>query len=101
MEKVGSRSVPVTVVRHEPVVEAMSWAAARALAARSAGRLEPAWVPLQEALGRRLTAPLAALVPVPGVDVAAMDGYAVAGRGPWLVVGGVLAGGAPYGGVLR
>ncbi|TDC05980.1 molybdopterin molybdenumtransferase MoeA [Nonomuraea longispora] len=79
----------------------MPWAAARALAARSAGRLEPARVPLQEALGRRLTAPLAALVPVPGVDVAAMDGYAVAGRGPWLVVGGVLAGGAPYGEALR
>ncbi|TDE57959.1 molybdopterin molybdenumtransferase MoeA [Nonomuraea mesophila] len=79
----------------------MSWAAARALAARSAGRLEPARVPLQDALGRRLTAPLTALVPVPGVDVAAMDGYAVAGRGPWLVVGGVLAGGAPYADVLR
>ncbi|MGP3928754.1 molybdopterin-binding protein [Nonomuraea sp. KM88] len=79
----------------------MSWAAARALAARSVGRLEPARVPLQEALGRRLAAPVTALVPVPGVDVAAMDGYAVAGPGPWLVVGGVLAGGAPYGGVLR
>ncbi|MFD2354489.1 hypothetical protein ACFSTC_42245 [Nonomuraea ferruginea] len=38
---------------------------------------------------------------VPGSDVSAMDGYAVAGAPPWRVVGRVLAGGLPYGDALR
>ncbi|MET7330044.1 molybdopterin-binding protein [Nonomuraea sp. NPDC005650] len=79
----------------------MSWVSARALAAGSAVPLAPAWVPLADALGRPLAAPLTALVAVPGVDVAAMDGYAVAGAGPWRVMGRVLAGGARYVGELR
>ncbi|WP_240776862.1 molybdopterin molybdotransferase MoeA [Nonomuraea basaltis] len=58
-------------------------------------------MPLSEALGCRLAGPLTALVAVPGVDVAAMDGYAVAGAGPWRVAGHVLAGGAFYEGELR
>ncbi|MFC5823707.1 molybdopterin molybdotransferase MoeA [Nonomuraea insulae] len=53
-------------------------------------------MPLSEALGCRLAGSLTALVAVPGVDVSAMDGYAVAGRGPWRVVAQVLAGGEPY-----
>ncbi|HEX4816505.1 MAG TPA: molybdopterin molybdotransferase MoeA [Nonomuraea sp.] len=57
-------------------------------------------MPLSEALGGRLARPLTALVAVPGVDTAAMDGYAVAGAGPWRVVGHVLAGGAPHAGAL-
>ncbi|MET7460547.1 molybdopterin molybdotransferase MoeA [Nonomuraea sp. NPDC005501] len=85
-------------MRHDQQVESTPWTAARALAAGSAVALEPVPVPLAEALGCRLTAPLTALVAVPGVDVAAMDGYAVAGpRGPWRVVGRVLAGGACHG----
>ncbi|MGN9837900.1 molybdopterin molybdotransferase MoeA [Nonomuraea sp. H19] len=91
----------MTVVRHGPLVEAMSWESARAVAERAARPLEPLPVPLSEALGCRLAEPLAALVAVPGVDVAAMDGYAVAGAGPWRVVGRVLAGGAAYEGALR
>ncbi|TMR20902.1 molybdopterin molybdotransferase MoeA, partial [Nonomuraea turkmeniaca] len=79
----------------------MSWASARVVAAGCAGPLSPLWVPLSEALGCRLAAPLTALVAVPGVDVAAMDGYAVAGDGPWRVVGRVLAGGAFHEGVLE
>ncbi|MEU6712403.1 molybdopterin-binding protein [Nonomuraea sp. NPDC046802] len=86
----------MTVVGHDRLVEAMSWAAARALAAGAACSLKPVSTPLREALGCRLAAPLTALVPVPGVDVSAMDGYAVAGEGPWRVVGRVLAGGAPH-----
>ncbi|MEV1174160.1 molybdopterin-binding protein [Nonomuraea sp. NPDC049784] len=86
----------MTVLRDDPVVKAMSWASARALAAASAVPPEPASVPLADALGCRLAAPLTALVAVPGVDVAAMDGYAVSGAGPWRVVGRVLAGGACY-----
>jgi molybdopterin molybdotransferase len=52
-------------------------------------------VPLAEALGATLAAPLPALVSVPGCDVAAMDGYAVTGPGPWTVVGQMLAGAEP------
>ncbi|MEO3868425.1 molybdopterin molybdotransferase MoeA [Nonomuraea sp. B12E4] len=74
---------------------------ARALAARSARPSSPVSLPLSEALGCRLAAPLTALVAVPGVDVSAMDGYAVAGPGPWRVVGRVLAGGVPHDGELR
>lgn len=91
----------MTVLRHGPVVEAMSWEAARVAAASTARPLEPMSVPLSEALECRLAGPLRALVAVPGVDVAAMDGYAVAGAGPWQVVGRVLAGGVPHAGSLR
>jgi molybdopterin molybdotransferase len=79
----------------------MSWETARVVAAGAACPLEPLPVPLPEALGCRLAAPLRALVAVPGVDTAAMDGYAVAGPGPWRIVGRVLAGGAFGEGVLR
>ncbi|QFY07295.1 molybdopterin molybdenumtransferase MoeA [Nonomuraea phyllanthi] len=91
----------MTVLRHEPVVESMSWASARSLAASSARPLRAAPVPLAEALGCRLAEPLTALVAVPGVDVSAMDGYAVAGAGPWRVAGRVLAGGACHGPALE
>ncbi|MCF6468969.1 molybdopterin molybdotransferase MoeA [Nonomuraea sp. MG754425] len=91
----------MTVLRHGPVVEAISWGRARALAAGSARPSRPSPVALREAIGRRLAGPLRALVPVPGTDVSAMDGYAVAGPGPWRVTGRVLAGGAPYAGPLR
>lgn len=91
----------MTVVRHEAAVRALSWPAARDLAARSGRPLPPADLPLSRALGCRLAGPLRALVAVPGSDVAAMDGYAVAGSPPWRVVGRVLAGGLPYGDALR
>ncbi|WP_407654810.1 molybdopterin molybdotransferase MoeA [Actinomadura luzonensis] len=78
----------------------MSWEAARRVAAANARPLGAVPVPLPEALGCRLAGPLRALVPVPGVDVSAMDGYAVAGAGPWRLAGRVLAGGAAYPGEL-
>ncbi|MEV4356841.1 molybdopterin molybdotransferase MoeA [Nonomuraea sp. NPDC049625] len=83
------------------MMESTTWVTARALAKGAATPLEPASVLLADALGGRLAAPLTALVAVPGVDVSAMDGYAVAGAGPWRVVGRVLAGGACYGKELR
>ncbi|GGP18367.1 hypothetical protein GCM10012278_90330 [Nonomuraea glycinis] len=43
MENFGSRSRRVTVVRHEPVVEALSWAAARRRAAGAPGGQESPW----------------------------------------------------------
>ncbi|MGI5282648.1 molybdopterin molybdotransferase MoeA [Nonomuraea polychroma] len=79
----------------------MSWEAARVVAAGAARPLGPLSVPLSEALGCRLAAPVTALVALPGVDVAAMDGYAVAGEGPWRVVAHVLAGGTFYPGALQ
>ncbi|MGW0118932.1 molybdopterin molybdotransferase MoeA [Streptomyces sp. NPDC003327] len=71
-------------------------AAARAGAAVRTGRV-PVGVPLGRALGRTLAAPLLALTDLPSFDTSAMDGWAVAGPGPWAVreEGAVLAGHAP------
>lgn len=70
------------------------------MAAR-AGRAAPARfhrVPLEQALGEILTEPLAALTDLPSFDTSAMDGWVVAGPGPWAVQdGGVLAGHAAPG----
>ncbi|CAL9479930.1 molybdopterin molybdotransferase MoeA [Streptomyces sp. enrichment culture] len=78
--------------------DATSWAEARAVAERAgrsgrAGRRAPVSVTLDEALGLTLAAPLAALTDLPPFDTSAMDGWAVAGPGPWDVrEEGVLAG---------
>ncbi|MDX2912763.1 molybdopterin molybdotransferase MoeA [Streptomyces griseiscabiei] len=75
---------------------ATSWPEARAVAeraARSAGRRAPVSVTLDKALGLVLAAPLTALTDLPSFDTSAMDGWAVAGPGPWDVrEDGVLAG---------
>lgn len=47
---------------------------------------------LAQALGAALAAPVLALIDHPRFDTAAMDGYAVAGRGPWKVIGHQAAG---------
>ncbi|MGW3262894.1 molybdopterin molybdotransferase MoeA [Streptomyces sp. NPDC001056] len=53
----------------------------------------PVSVPLGDALGLVLAAPLDALIDLPSFDTSAMDGWAVAGPGPWAVrEEGVLAG---------
>ncbi|MFF9503354.1 molybdopterin molybdotransferase MoeA [Streptomyces sp. NPDC014656] len=70
---------------------ATPWSEARALAARAgAGALAavgrpPVRVPLGQALGRTLAEPLRALTDLPPFDSSAMDGWAVAGPGPWRV----------------
>ncbi|MET9546812.1 molybdopterin molybdotransferase MoeA [Streptomyces sp. NPDC006627] len=72
-----------------------SWPAARARAARAVPRTggETVAVPLDQALGLTLAAPLTALTDLPPFDTSAMDGWAVAGPGPWAVrTEGVLAG---------
>ncbi|MFF2716325.1 molybdopterin-binding protein [Streptomyces sp. NPDC058011] len=64
---------------------ALPWNRARAIAAR-AGRGGPFAVvrlPLDRALGHVLAEPLAALTDLPSFDTSAMDGWAVAGPGPW------------------
>ncbi|MEN3582725.1 molybdopterin molybdotransferase MoeA [Streptomyces sp. ZYX-F-203] len=50
-------------------------------------------VPLQEALGRTLVDPLTALTDLPAFDTSAMDGWALAGPGPWQVRRGSLSAG--------
>ncbi|MFJ7075340.1 molybdopterin molybdotransferase MoeA [Streptomyces sp. NPDC098781] len=78
---------------------ATPWPEAREIAARAARTVSravgraPVSVPLDAALGLTLAAPLTALTDLPSFDTSAMDGWAVAGPGPWEVrEEGVLAG---------
>ncbi|MFF8095589.1 molybdopterin molybdotransferase MoeA [Streptomyces sp. NPDC016675] len=82
-----------------PHHRATPWPEARAAAERAArtavraAHRAPVSAPLDAALGLTLAAPLAALTDLPSFDTSAMDGWAVAGPGPWTVRGeGVLAG---------
>ncbi|MDG9718451.1 molybdopterin molybdotransferase MoeA [Streptomyces sp. DH24] len=88
---------PASAARHR----ATPWPQARATAARAprpGSRRAPVSVPLDAALGLTLAAPLAALTDLPSFDTSAMDGWAVAGPGPWDVRDeGVLAGHAEHG----
>ncbi|GFH36491.1 molybdopterin molybdotransferase MoeA [Streptomyces pacificus] len=73
------------------------WEEARALASRAgrAGVLRTRRDPLPASLGRVLATPLIALVDLPSFDTSAMDGWAVAGPGPWTAASGgsgILAG---------
>ncbi|WP_435835470.1 molybdopterin-binding protein [Streptomyces avermitilis] len=76
--------------------QATPWPEARVTAeraARAVPRRAPVSVPLDAALGLVLAAPLTALTDLPSFDTSAMDGWAVAGPGPWDVRDeGVLAG---------
>ncbi|MFG2899208.1 molybdopterin molybdotransferase MoeA [Streptomyces zaomyceticus] len=87
--------------RAEQPHRATVWPEARAAAVRAgdlarAGRA-PLGVPLGRALGQVLAEPLLALTDLPPFDTSAMDGWAVAGPGPWAVRedDAVLAGQAP------
>ncbi|MFD7474494.1 molybdopterin molybdotransferase MoeA [Streptomyces sp. NPDC059837] len=66
--------------------KASPWSQARTTAeraARSVPRRAPVSVSLDAALGLVLAAPLSALTDLPSFDTSAMDGWAVAGPGPW------------------
>ncbi|MFV2008368.1 MULTISPECIES: molybdopterin molybdotransferase MoeA [unclassified Micromonospora] len=78
---------------HPPV----DWGQARALvhAAGRAARRPPVRLPLPQADGTTLAAPLTALTDLPAFRTASVDGWAVRGGAPWRVVGRVLAGGVP------
>ncbi|MBP2403866.1 molybdopterin molybdotransferase MoeA [Streptomyces syringium] len=67
----------------EARAHATPWHAARTAAARAAQPLPSVVRPLGEALGQTLAEPLAALTDLPSFDTSAMDGWAVAGPGPW------------------
>lgn len=87
---------PVRAERRHERHRATPWPRARdiaARAARSGSRRTPVSVPLADALGLVLASPLDALTDLPSFDTSAMDGWAVAGPGPWEVRDeGVLAG---------
>ncbi|WP_432141345.1 molybdopterin molybdotransferase MoeA [Streptomyces sp. bgisy084] len=90
-----------------PTPAAVPWHTARRLAERAApGPLAPETSALGATLGRTLAAPLTALTDLPSFDTSAMDGWAVAGPGPWRLdrpadaseagpPSGILAGHAP------
>ncbi|MFF6907439.1 molybdopterin molybdotransferase MoeA [Streptomyces sp. NPDC012389] len=63
----------------------LPWGRARAVAARAGrgGATAVVRLPLERALGHVLAEPLAALTDLPSFDTSAMDGWAVAGPGPW------------------
>lgn len=69
----------------------LPWNRARAAAARAGrgGALAVVRLPLDRALGHVLAEPLAALTDLPSFDTSAMDGWAVAGPGPWTYEEGV------------
>ncbi|MFF3759588.1 molybdopterin molybdotransferase MoeA [Streptomyces sp. NPDC002185] len=73
----------------EPPHRATPWPEARRAAARAgtAARAPraPRRLPLGQALGGILAEPLLALTDLPSFDTSAMDGWAVAGTGPWTV----------------
>ncbi|WP_237404826.1 molybdopterin molybdotransferase MoeA [Actinacidiphila reveromycinica] len=72
------------------------WSGARHIALTAARRLDAVRVPLgAEALGAALAQGLAALTDLPPFDSSAMDGWALAGPGPWRLTGQVLAGQEP------
>lgn len=69
-----------------------SWHEAREIALSCVDQLPIEHVPLIEAHGLVTAADVKALTPLPPSAVSAMDGWAVAGGSPWLVLGEVLAG---------
>ncbi|QKS18753.1 molybdopterin molybdotransferase MoeA [Curtobacterium sp. Csp1] len=86
----------------------LPWQAARAEAHRQGVRLtadlaasgpgfgsDPLRLDLAAAIGRTLVGDLVAPGDVPGHDGAAMDGWAVAGDGPWTLGAGIVAGAVP------
>ncbi|WP_344524370.1 molybdopterin molybdotransferase MoeA, partial [Streptomyces rectiviolaceus] len=100
----NTQSTQSTQAKHRDITP---WPAARALAARAPRPVPsasvpsasvpsasaPVTVPLGQALGLVLAAPLVALTDLPSFDTSAMDGWVVAGPGPWEVrADGILAG---------
>lgn len=74
-----------------------SWDEAREAAHGTASLLSVEHVPLEVGVGRTLACDIAARTPLPPRDVSAMDGWAVCGDPPWVVVGEIRAGMLPGG----
>ncbi|HWC82102.1 MAG TPA: molybdopterin molybdotransferase MoeA [Pseudonocardiaceae bacterium] len=75
-----------------PVSTNVPWPQARELAHAAPTRLSTHPVPLAKAAGLTLAEEVRTALPMPAFDTAAMDGYAIAGPGPWQVRGVVRAG---------
>jgi molybdopterin molybdotransferase len=74
----------------------MPWQDARRAAGEAGAPLPALRRPLAHAAGHALAASLTALTDLPAFDTSAMDGWAVAGPGPWAVTGsGIMAGEVP------
>jgi molybdopterin molybdotransferase len=71
---------------------AVPWSQAYATARDTPRPLPAEHTSAAAAIGRVLAAPVRAATAVPAFDTAAMDGYAVAGPGPWTVTGQLMAG---------
>ncbi len=69
-----------------------SWDDARLVAATSFVPLGKVTLPIAQSIGRVITHDARALVDLPTYATSAMDGYAVAGVGPWKIIGEVKAG---------
>jgi len=91
---------PVAALRDGPVPGPepdMPWRLAQRTAWSAGTPTRTQEVPLTpDAVGRTLAAAVTARSPLPAADTSAMDGFAVAGPGPWRIVGRVLAGEPPY-----
>jgi len=69
------------------------WYLARQKSFEVANQLDSVNLPLIECLNKTLASNLTSLHPLPPFDTSMMDGYAVAGKGPWKEIGKILAGG--------
>ncbi|WP_062210208.1 molybdopterin molybdotransferase MoeA [Streptomyces sp. NBRC 109706] len=72
---------------HRTTADHPGWESARELAHRAVRPLPPRRLPIDYALGHTLASPLTALTDLPPFDTSAMDGWAVAGPGPWRLTG--------------
>lgn len=70
---------------HEPTRRWVDWNTAREIAHRIPDPLPSMWLPLEDTLGETLAEPISAIMPVPHYASAAIDGWAVAGEGPWRI----------------
>jgi molybdopterin molybdotransferase len=74
------------------MVNEISWQDARTLAVRSVVPAGATHLGLSAAIGRVLAEDLVAQIDLPIAPTAMMDGWAVAGEGPWKIVGEITAG---------
>jgi molybdopterin molybdotransferase len=82
------------------MIQEAHWEQARSEAYSSWKKLPAEKISISACLARTLANDVVALVELPTYPTSAMDGYAVAGKGPWSIVGEVKAG-APMKGALK
>jgi molybdopterin molybdotransferase len=82
------------------MIQEAHWEQARSEAYGSWKKLPVEKISIGACLGRTLAKDALALVELPTYPTSAMDGYAVAGKGPWKILGEVKAG-APMKGALK